>query len=77
MKMVIDDNVPIREGAVKCGVPRSTLQDRVHGRVLPRSVSGPKPFFIRNEENELVNFLVKSAAIGYDRTWEEVIAMTE
>ena len=77
MKMVIDDNVPIREAAVQCGVPRSTLQDRIHGRVLPGSVSGPKPYLTRNEENELVNFLVKSAAIGYARTRNEVIAMIE
>ena len=41
LKAVIEQRLSIRRAAEDYGVPRSTLGDRVSGRVLPGAVSGP------------------------------------
>ncbi len=38
------EGMTIREAALRFGVPRSTLGDRVSGRVLPGATSGPKAY---------------------------------
>ena len=47
------------------GVPRSTLQDRVSGRVELGCKPGKKPYLTIEEEEEVVSFLLKCAKIGY------------
>ena len=44
MKAVIEDGMSIRQAAEKHHVPKSTLGDRVSGRVLPGATSGPALF---------------------------------
>lgn len=56
---------------------KTTLGDRISGRVLPGSKSGPQPYLSEQDANELATFLCLSAAIGYGRTRSEVIATVE
>ena len=71
------DGVSIRSASELYNVPKSTLGDRISGRVLPGSKSGPQPYLSEQEENELATFLCRSAAIGYGRTRSEVISIVE
>ena len=52
-------------------VPPSTLKDLISGGTN----SGPVPYLDESEEKELVDFLVKSAAMGHGKTkqlyWKE------
>lgn len=57
-------------------VPKSTLGDRISGRVLPGATSGP-PCYLTNEEEELVTFLCRVAQIGQGCTRQKVIAIIE
>ena len=74
---VVKDGVSIRKAAELYNVPKSTLGDRISGRVLPGSTSGPSTYLSAQEEKELTTFLCRSAAIGYGRTRKEVIAIVE
>jgi len=58
-------------------VPKSTLSDRVTGRVLPGALSGPGRYLRDQEEDELVHFLLQCASIGYPRSRQEVIAIVQ
>ena len=42
--------------------------DRVTGRVQHGVKSGPDPYLSRAEEDELVNFLLRCASVGYAHT---------
>ncbi|ORU94637.1 MAG: hypothetical protein A6F71_09420 [Cycloclasticus sp. symbiont of Poecilosclerida sp. M] len=54
------------------GVPPSTLKDRISGRVKHGTKSGPIPYLDEPEEEELVDFLKKSATLGCGKTKREV-----
>ena len=77
MKAVIHDGMSIRKAACVYGVPKSTLGDRISGKVLPGTKSGPPSYITEKEEQELVTFMTRSSAIGYGRTRKEVIAIVE
>ena len=70
MKAVIENGKSIREAAQLYHVPKSTLGDRISGRVLPGMRSGPPCYLSNEEEEELVNFLCRVAQIGQGRTRE-------
>ena len=77
LKAVLYDNFSIREAAETYDVPKSTLGDRVCGKVLPGSVSGPQRILSDREEEELVQFIRRSAYIGYPRSKKDVMAIVE
>ena len=60
----VNEGMSIRQAAFHFGVPKSTLRDRMSGRVVPHSTSGPKTYLSLEEETELVKFLLRCAAIG-------------
>ena len=74
---VVQDEIAVRKAAALYNVPKSTLGDRITGRVLPGSTSGPATYLTAQEEKELATFLCRSAAIGYGRTRSEVMAIVE
>ena len=74
---VVRDEIAVRKAAELYNVPKSTLGDRITGRVLPGSTSGPATYLTAQEEKELATFLCRSAAIGYGRTRSEVMAIVE
>ena len=77
MKAVIEDGMTIRQAAEKFNIPKSTLGDRISGRVLPGATSGPSSYLSSIEEEELVNFLCRVTQIGHGRTRSEVIGIVE
>ena len=54
----------VRSAVLQYSVPKSTLSDRVSGRVSFNSHSGPIRYLTDEEEGELVSFLAGSARMG-------------
>ena len=67
----------IRRVAEEYGVPKSTLQDRISGKVLPGSKSGKKRYLDDDEEGELVKFLINCSRIGFPRSRSDVIRLVQ
>lgn len=59
------------------GVPRSTLKDRLSGRVKHGTKSGPKPYLTVEEEAELTSHLLQAADIGFGKTRRDVKCIVE
>ena len=72
LKEVSEGSLTVRRAALQYGVPKSTLHDRVTGKVDPDAKLGAPRYLDDEEENELVNFLIGAASIGYPKTVREV-----
>ena len=68
---------PILRAARTHGVPRSTLQDRVNGKVTHGAQPGPRPYLAPAEEKELAMFIVDVAKAGYGKTRKQIKAIAE
>ena len=73
-KAVIE-GMSVRRATEQFSVPKSTLGDRVSGRVQPGSHSGPQKYLTDSEESNLATFLIRCAAIGYARSKIEVLSL--
>jgi len=73
IEAVVEEGVSIRRAALRYDIPKSTLGDRVSGRVLPGKLSGPPKLLTDREESELEQFLFDCAQIGYGKTRKDVI----
>ena len=63
-----------RRAALQYNVPKSTLHDWIVGKVIPgANVAAPQ--YLKDEELELVEFLLGAASIGYPKTVQEVKAI--
>ena len=58
-------------------VPRTTLQDRVKGRVKHGNKPGPTTYLTTAEEEELASFLMEVSKVGYGKTRKEVKLLVE
>ena len=67
----------VRRAAEEFNVPRSTLHDRISGRVELGARSGPERYLGDQEEEQLVEFLVNCAKIGYARTRSQVMEIVQ
>lgn len=72
-----DGTMSINMTARTFDVPPSTLKDRISGRVKHGTKPGPIPYLDEAEEKELVDFLIKSAAMGYGKTKREIFSILE
>ena len=70
MKAVQKGDIGINQAAREYGVPRTTLKDRVSGRVKHGTKSGPHPYLSVNEETELAKFVKQCAEVGYGKTYD-------
>ena len=59
------------------GVPRSTLKDRLSGRVQHGTKPGPAPYLSKVEESELSAHLVHVANMGFGKTRRDVKCLVE
>ena len=57
---VSQGKVSVRRAALQFNVPKSTLGDRVSGRVQAGTVSGPAKYLTDTEEENLATFLSRS-----------------
>ena len=58
----------VRRVALNYGIPKSTLHDKISGRVTVGGRSGSTPYLSSEEEYELVSFLNGCLLIGYAHT---------
>ena len=72
----VKEGLPLRRAAEEYEIPRSTLQDHVSGRVLLGSRSGHQ-YLSDTEENEVEEFLLESAKMGFPRTRKEVMSLVQ
>ena len=74
---VLSNRLKPTAAATKHGVPRSTLKDRLSGRVVHGTKPGPKPYLTATEEQELTDHLIMAADMGYGKTRQEVLSIVE
>ena len=72
-----DNGSSVRHAAELCGVPKSTLYDRMSGKVKQGAKPGPDPYLTVEEEEELASFLCKCAKIGYPHTQKQVLGLVQ
>jgi len=75
LKEVKNGVLTLRKASIQYGVPKSTLHDRVSGKVLPGAKIGAPRYLDDEEEGELVKFLLGAASIGYPKSVREVRAI--
>ena len=73
----VELGMPIRQACEIFSVPKSSLHDRVSGKVDCKARSGPTPYLSFEEEEELVSFLIQTAKIGYPHTKKQVLALVQ
>ena len=62
----------INSAAREHGVPTTTLKNRLSGRVVHGTNSGPVPYLSKVEEDELVDYLSEANKVGYGKTRRQV-----
>ena len=77
MEAVKSGSIGMNRAAIEHGVPRTTLKDRLSGRVIHGTNIGPKPYLTQEEEKQLVEFLVNCCKMGYGKTRGEVLKIVE
>ena len=70
-------DMSIRRAAEEYGIPRTTLHNKVSGKVDKVVKSGPKTYLTDEEECKLVEFLVGCASIGYAKSLQDVLSIAE
>ena len=71
----VQQGMSVSKASVIHGIPRSTLKDHVHGRVLPGAKPGAPTLLSPSEEQDLVEFLCKCASTGYGKTRQDVMTI--
>ena len=77
IEAVTSGSLGINRSALQYGVPKSTLKDRIAGRVKHGTKPGPVTYLETKEEEELVNFLFECSKTGYRKTKQEVLQIVE
>ena len=77
MDAVKSGEMGVNRAALEHGVPRTSLKDRLAGRVVHGTKMGPKPYLTDAEEKELYEFLVNCSKMGYGKTRAEVLKIVE
>ena len=72
-----EGSLTVRRTALQYDVPKSTLHDRVTGKVDHGAKVGAPHYLDDEEEEELTKFLVGAANIGYPKTVQEVKRLLE
>ena len=75
VKAVCCDGATIRQAAEAYGIPKSTLGDRISGKILGGGTNSR--YLTDDEEQELVSFIIGCATIGYAKTVKEILAVVQ
>ena len=73
----VQDGSSIASAARSHSVPRTTLQDRMLGKVVHGTKPGAKPYLNKEEEKELSEFIIESASVGYGKTRAQIMSLAE
>ena len=77
MEAVMNSELGINRSAIQYGAPKTTLKDRISGRVQHGTKPGRVAYLTRIEEEELVNFLFECSRMGYGKTKREVLQIVQ
>lgn len=75
METVKKGGMGLNRAAVEFGIPKTTLKDRISGKVIHGTKSGRVPYLTHSEEEELYNWVVRCASIGYPKRRDDVIGI--
>ena len=67
----------VRRAAEVYCIPKSTLHDRISGKVVQGASSGPEPYLNVTEEIELIQFLTKCASMGFARSKKQIFDIVD
>jgi len=67
----------MKRAAENYKVPRTTLLDRISGKVIHGSKSGPSPYLNKEEESDLANFVAEVSEIGCGKIRKQIKGMVE
>ena len=73
----LEEGASLTRASRDFGVPRSTLHDRVSGRVVHGVKPGPKPYLDEPEEKELSSYLKHCANVSYGKMRKDVLCIVE
>jgi len=73
MAAVKDQGFSVQRAAEEYAILKSTLHDRVSGRVLAGVCSGPPKYLTDEEEVELERCLTHCSSVGFERSREQDI----
>ena len=76
MNAVSEQGMSIAKASCVYGIPRTTFNDHILGKVLPGANSGAPTMLSANEEQGLVDFLLHAAKMGYPKTRKELLNIT-
>lgn len=69
-----EHDLSIREASRRYGVPRGTLQDRLHGRIQEGARRmGPQTVLSQDEETHLVDWLIQLSKCGFPRKKDDLL----
>ena len=63
----------INQATLYHSVPATTLKDQPSGRIIHGTSCSAKPYLSKDEEEELVDFLITCCKLGYGKTKQEVL----
>ena len=75
IKSVMDGKLGVDRAADQYGVPRTTLKDRLSGRVIQGTNPGLVPYLSASEEDKLFQHMLTCTEIGYPKTKCQVIGI--
>ena len=58
-------------------MPKTTLKDRIAGRVVHGKKPEPEPYLTSDEEKELADFLIDVSKMGHGKTKQEVFLIVQ
>jgi len=73
----VSEGLSVNQASRYYGVPKTTLHDRVSGRVIHGVKPGPRPYLSPAEEEELGNYLKDCAKMGYGKTRKDVLGIVQ
>ncbi|CAC5424929.1 unnamed protein product [Mytilus coruscus] len=76
LREIKDNHMSIRKASEMFNIPKSTLADRVSGRIDVDAEDGKKPMFNKEDEGKLVEYAVKRASLGIGKGARHVQSKT-
>ena len=73
----VSNGSSVRKAAVDYCAPRSTLHDRIYGKVIHGTKSGPRKYLTSLEEEQLVSHLRNCSSIGYGKSRKDTLALVQ
>ena len=77
IKSITWNGVSVRRAAADYNIPKSTIYDRLSGKVLSGAICGAPKYLTDKEEEELESFLIGCSQIGFGKTRSDVIILVQ